>query len=195
MKKTCALILGGLSLAVSMDAFPQAQSTSAAGGGVEDIYIVRSVRESRTFATEFCAAAKTGFSADAGAEDKFTLHSTAARGSDGLVTSSKVKPVGSLHGCFGATADALVFNFYAEGAIGAMTFKGRGQCVWVKRNHPEEGMTPVRCYLDLDEVSSPYTGGLVTSNAINSFQDLGDVSLPRGYTQVGIFTLRLWKRR
>jgi hypothetical protein len=178
-----------------MDASPQAQSKSARGGGVEDIYIVRSVRESRTIATQFCAAEKIGFSAESGAEDKFTLHSTASRGSDGLMTNSKVKPVGSLHACFGPTAEPLVFNFYAEGAVGAVTFKGRGECVWVKRNHPEEGITPGRCFLDLRDISSPYVAGLATSNAINSFQDLGDVSLPRGYMQVGIFTLRLWKRR
>ena len=193
MNRAQALILGGLSLAVSMDAVAQSQGDPT--GGVEDIYIVRSVRESRTFATNFCDPAKTGFSADAGAEDKFTLHSTATRASDGLMTNSKAQPVGSLHGCFGATAAPLVFNFYAEGTLGAITFKGRGECVWVKRNHPEEGMTPVRCFLDLFDVSKPYVAGLATSNAVNSFQDLGDVSLPRGYTQVGIFTLRLWKRR
>jgi len=195
MNRAWALILGGLSLAVSMDAFPQAPSKSPPGKSVEDIYVVRSVRDLRTFASEFCAAARTGFSAESGAEDKFTFHSMATRASDGLMTNSKVQAVGSLHGCFGATADALVFKFYAEGAIGKIAFKGRGECVWVKRNHPEEGIYPTRCFLDLYDISSPYVGGLATSNRINSFQNLGEVSLPPGYTQTDIFTLRLWKRR
>jgi len=129
------LMLGGLSLVVSMDALPQAPSKSAPGKSVEDIYIVRSVREYRSFASAFCAQEKTGFSAEAGAQDKFTFHSTSTRGSDGLMTNSKVQPVGSLHACFGATADALVYKFYGDGVIGATTFKGRGECVWVKRNH------------------------------------------------------------
>ena len=186
-------MLGGLSLVISIDAFPQ--SKGAPSGGVEDIYVVRSVREYRSFASIFCAQEKTGFSAEAGAEDKFTFRSTATRGSDGLMTSANVQAVGSLHGCFGATADPLVFKFYAEGVLGTISFKGRGECAWVKRNYPDEGLTPTRCFLDIHEISKPYVGGLVTSNAINSFQDLGDVSLPPGYTQTGIFTLRLWKRR
>lgn len=193
MNRIWTWMLGGLSLAVSIDAFPQ--SKSAPGSGVEDIHVVRSVREYRSFASIFCARDKTGFSAEAGAEDKFTLYATATRGFDGLMTNGKVQAVGSLHGCFGATANALVYNFYAEGAIGSITFKGRGDCVWVKRNFPDEGLTPSRCFLELHEVAKPYVGGLATSNAMNSFQDLGEVSLPPGYAQTGIFTFRLWKRR
>ncbi len=193
MSSKWALVLGGLSIAVSLDAFPQ--SKGAPSGGVEDIYIVRSVRDSRSFLpSDFCAEARIGFSNGGGAEDKFTFRSTATRDADGLMTNASVKPVGNLHGCFGPTADSLVWKFYAEGAVGAISFKGRGECVQ-KRNVPEEGMTPTRCFLDLYDISNPYVGGLVTSNAINSYQDLGDVSLPAGYTQSGIFTLRLWKRR
>lgn len=135
MNRAWMLMLGGLSLVVSMDALPQAPSKSAPGKSVEDIYIVRSVREYRSFASAFCAQEKTGFSAEAGAQDKFTFHSTSTRGSDGLMTNSKVQRVGSLHACFGTTADALVYKFYGDGVIGATTFKGRGECVWVKRNH------------------------------------------------------------
>lgn len=193
MNRAQALILGGLSLAVSMDAL--AQSQGAPSSGVEDIYIVRSVRDSRSFLpSDFCAEARIGFSNGGGAEDKFTFRSTATRDADGLMTSASVKPVGNLHGCFGPTADPMVWKFYAEGAVGAVSFKGRGECVQ-KRNVPQEGLTPTRCFLDLYELSKPYAGGLATSNAINSYNELGDVSLPPGYTQAGIFTLRLWKRR
>jgi len=194
MNRASALFLGGLSLVVSMDAFPQTQPKSASASRVEDIYIARSVRESRSWPTEFCAEARTGFPTGGGAEDKFTLRSTATRGSDGLMINASVQAIGSLHGCFGPTGDSLVWKFYAEGALGTTTFKGRGECVQ-KKNLPEEGMTPTRCFLDLYDISNAYVGGLATSNAMNSYSDVGDVSLPAGYTQAGIFTLRLWKRR
>jgi len=195
MNRTCALILGGLSLAVSIDAFPQAQSKSASASRIEDIYIARSVRESRGWPTEFCAEARTGFPTAGGAEDKFTFQSTATRGSDGLMTSTSVKAIGNYRGCFGPTPDALTWKFYMEGALGSITFKGRGECAYVKQNYPEEGMTPARCFAELHDLSNGYVGGLMTSNAINSYSNLGDVSLPPGYTQTGIFTFRLWKRR
>lgn len=193
MNRIWVLVLGSMSSALALDAFPQ--SKGAPGGGVEDIYVVRSVRESRSFLpSDFCAQARIGFSNSGGAEDKFTFRSTATRDADGLMTSASVKAVGNLHGCFGPTADATVWKFYAEGAVGSVSFKGLGECVQ-KRNVPEEGLTPTRCFLELYDVSKPYVGGLATSNAINSYSEVGDVSLPPGYTQAGIFTLRLWKRR
>jgi hypothetical protein len=192
MNKARALILSGLSLAVSMDAL--AQSQGAPAGGVEDIYIVRSVRDSRSFPSDFCAETRTGFFAGAGAEDKFTLRSTATRDADGLMTSASVKPVGSLHACIAPAAVPMVLSFYAEGAVGAVSFKGRGECVQ-KRDVPEGGIASIRCFLDIYDVSKPYVGGLATSNAISSSKIVGDESSPPGYTQVGIFTLRLWNRR
>jgi hypothetical protein len=194
MSRAWTLILGGLSLVVSIDAFPQAQSKSAPGSGVEDIYIARAVRESRDWPSAFCAEARTGFPTGGGAEDKFTFRSTATRGSDGLLTNSNVKEIGTLHGCFGPTADPLVWNMYAEGALGTTTFKGRGECVQ-KKDYPEPGMTPTRCSIDLYDLSNGYIGGTATSNAINSYSNLGEWSLPAGYTQIGIYTFRLWKRR
>jgi len=178
-----------------MDAFPQAQSTSAPGKSVEDIYIARSVRESRTWPTDFCAEARTGFFTGGGAEDQFTLRSTATRGSDGLMTDASVKPIGSLHGCFGPTGEPTVWNFFVEGALGTTTFKGRGRCVNGKQGYPEPGTNTSRCFLELSDLSNGYVGGLFTSNAVNSSSNLGEVSAPPGYTQAGIATVRLWKRR
>jgi len=194
MNRACALILGGLSLVVSIDALPQAQPKSAAGKSVEDIYIARTVRESRDFPTAFCAEARTGFPAGGGAEDKFTFRSTATRASDGLLTNSNVKEIGTLHGCYGPTADALVWKMYAEGALGTITFKGRGECVQ-KSNYPEPGMTPTRCFIELYDLPNGYVGGMATANNMNSYTTTGEFSTPTGYTQVGIFTFRLWKRR
>ncbi len=195
MNKAWALMLGGLSLAVSMDAFSQAQSKDALGPSVEDIYIVRSVRESRTWPTEFCAEARTGFFTGGGADDQFTLRSTATRGSDGLMTNGNVQSVGRFHACFGPTGEPTVWNFYVEGALGTTTFKGRGQCVNGRQGYPEPGLQTSRCFLELNELSNAYIGGLFTSNAVNSSSSLGEVSTPPGYTQAGIATFRLWKRR
>jgi hypothetical protein len=193
MNRAQALILGGLSLAVSMDAF--AQSKGASSGGVEDIYVVRSVRESRTWPTEFCAEARTGFFTGGGAEDQFTLRSMATRGSDGFMTNANVQSVGRFHACFGPTGEPTVWNFYVEGALGSTTFKGRGQCVNGKQGYPEPGLQTSRCFLELNELSNAYIGGLFTSNAVNSSSSTGEVSTPPGYTQAGIATFRLWKRR
>jgi hypothetical protein len=83
---------------------------------------------------------------------------------------------------------------YAEGALGTITFKGRGECAQ-KNNYPEPGMTPTRCVIELSELPNGYVGGMATSNAINSYTTTGEFSTPTGYMQVGIFTFRLWKRR
>lgn len=195
MNKAWPFILGGLSLAVLIDAYPQAQSQSASGLGSEDIFIVRSVRESRGAPTEFCAESKIGFTIFNGAEDKFALRSTSTQGSSGLMTNSSVQAVGSFRGCFGPLpADPRIAKFYAEGALGTVNFKGRGECIQI-RDVPEKGMSTARCFLELYDLSSGYVGGFATSNAVNSFMELGESSVPVGYAQTGIFTIRLWKRR
>jgi hypothetical protein len=61
---------------------------------LEDIYIVRSVRESRTtLPTEFCAPTTTNFSA--AFEDQYTLRSTATASSDGRLIDSNAATVGT----------------------------------------------------------------------------------------------------
>jgi len=94
---------------------------------LEDIYIVRSVRESRTtLPTEFCAPTTTNFSA--ALEDQYTLRSTATAISDGRLIDSNAATVGTLHACFGRTSDPSVVNFYAEVVLDRTTFKGIGDC-------------------------------------------------------------------
>jgi hypothetical protein len=195
MNRAWALILSGLSLVASIEAFPQAQSTKAADSRVEDIYIGRSVPESMSSTSEFCAEARTGFPIGAGREYHYSLRSTATRGSDGLMINTNVKAIGRLHACFGSTAEPMVLKFYAEGVLGSTTFKGRGECVYMRKGPPEEGLSPKRCFLDLYDLSNAYVGGLLTMNSLESRASVGEVSLPPGYTQAGIFTVRLWKRR
>jgi hypothetical protein len=73
---------------------------------VEEIYVGRSVSESRTAPTEFCAPAKTGL-ADPVAEGRFSLRSISINASDGRVLDTNVKTIGSGHGCFGPTVSGV----------------------------------------------------------------------------------------
>ncbi len=165
-----------------------------AGDQIEEIYVLRSLRESRGVPTEFCGEDRTRVG-KAGAEDQYTFQSTAIRGSDGLMIDANVKTVGRLHACFGPTPDPTTFSFYAEGSLGAVTFTGRGECRTAKSNYPELGLVVQRCFLELSDLPSGYVGGQLTTNTVNSRKSLGDKSDPPGYTQASIATVRLWKRR
>jgi hypothetical protein len=160
---------------------------------VEEIYILRSVRESRIATpTEFCAQAKTSF--DSYIEDQYTLRSTATRASDGRMVDTNAGTIGSLHGCFGRTSDPATLNFYAEGLLGRTAFKGIGECR-LKSNFPEPGINLARCFLDLSGLPAAYVGGMLTTNSLNSRKLAGMETDPGGYTQVSIVTVRLWKKR
>jgi hypothetical protein len=166
----------------------------AQAGRVEDIYIARSIRESRVTPTDFSTQARTGFGSQI-YEDRFTMQSTATRASDGLMTDDNVNTIGRLRTCNGTTPDSKTTNFYAEGVFGAMTFTGSGQCLTVRPDYPEPGLEVARCFLDLRDVSGGYIGGLLTTNTMRSRQLIGVITDPPGYTQNSIATIRLWKRR
>ena len=190
----CVLILAGLWCMWPAKAFSGSPSDQVGDGRVEDIYVARSVRESRTPPSEFCGEARTG-SPSARVEDQYTFRSTATRGSDGLMIDAGVKTIGRLHACFGSTPDPAVFSFYAEGVLGTVTFTGRGECRTTKQNYPESGMVVQRCFLELSSLPEGYVGGQLTTNTIQSRNLLGDKTDPPGYTQASIAIVRLWKRR
>jgi hypothetical protein len=160
----------------------------------EDIYVVRSLRESRDSPTEFCARSHSGFD-DATSEDRYTFRSISIRVSDGRMMDNDVHSVGRLRACFGNTNDPKLQNFYAEGSLGRITFTGRGECLANKTDYPEAGITGVRCFLDLGGLSAEYIGGELTTNSIRSRKVIGGVSDPPGYTQPSIATIRLWRQR
>jgi hypothetical protein len=189
-----ALILGGLYLALPGEASQSGRSDRASKSRVEDIYVARSMRESRVTPTAFCAEARTGFGSSR-SEDRYTFRSTATRGSDGLMIETNVQTIGSLHACFGSTLDPMLTTFYAEGVLGTVTFTGRGECRNAKQDYPEPGMNVTRCFLELSDLPSGYVGGQLTTNTMGSRNALGEESDPPGYTQPSIATVRLWKRR
>jgi len=166
-------------------------TSAGAGDDVEDIYVVRSLRLSRVQATDFCASSRTGLS-DMDAEDQYNFQSVSTRTADGSITDANVATVGTLHACFGPTADRTRFVFYAEGSLGVVSFTGRGECLMVRQDFPEQGLRLFRCFLNLSDLPDSHVGGHLTTNTITSKQTVGAVSDPPGYVQPSIATVRLW---
>lgn len=158
---------------------------------VESIYVMRSIRESRVPATEFCLESRTGF-AKANFEDKYVFRSIAIRSSDSLVIDAAGAEVAAGHACLGPTDDPAVLKFYMEGVIGSIPYRGTGECRTGRQDYPEPGVTPWRCFLDLHEIPG-HVGGQLTSNTVLTRAIVGEKSDPRGYTQPSIAVIRLWR--
>jgi hypothetical protein len=161
---------------------------------LEEIYIARSLRESRNTPTEWCSNARAGFE-NVTSEDHYTFRSIAVRPSDGRLVDDNVRKIGRLRACFGSTDNPQLQNFYAEGVLGGVGFTGRGECLASKADYPESGITRSRCFLHLDGLPTAYVGGELTTNSIRSRNVVGPLSDPPGYTQPSIATIRLWRRR
>jgi hypothetical protein len=166
----------------------------APDSSVEEIYVVRSLRLSRTTPGTYCAERRTGI-ANAALEDRYDFKAITTRPTDGRVTNASGPTVGHLHACFGGTADSLVEAFYAEGDLNGVRLTGRGECRTEGKESPEPGITPWRCYLDLTGLPVAYVGGQLTTNTVVSRAALGAASDPVGYTQPSIATVRLCKKR
>ena len=189
------LLLGGLTTALPTGARCQTPiSPSKTSAQVEDIYVAHAQRESRSAPTAFCDQNRIGFGR-ALFEDRFTLRSIQTRSADGLVVNADVQTIGNMRVCFGVTADSATLNFHAEGTLAGVAFTGTGECLTVKRDFPERGITVMRCFLDLGILPAGYVGGQLTSNTVLSRVAVGGVSDPEGYTQPSIVTVRLWKQR
>ena len=185
-----------MSLASAADSVAGGQTPSSAARVVdrpEAIYVVRSWRESRIAPTDFCNAARTGFSG-ATLEDRYTFRSVATE-PDGTVRNADVRVVGRLHACFAVPTDSGPIPFYANGSLGDVTFTGRGECRTARTNFPEDGLLVQRCFLMLEGLSHGFVGGHLTANSVNSRQPLGGTTDPAGYTQSSIATVRLWRWR
>ena len=173
---------------------PNHAPSKTSASGVEEIYIARSFRESRTTPTEFCAQSSSGFD-KLTSEDHYTFRSISIQTSNGQMIDNDVQSIGRLRACFGSTADPKLENFYAEGSLSGVTFKGHGECLVSKSDYPEPGIATVRCFLHLSGLPPQYVGGELTTNSIRSRNVLGGVSDPPGYTQPSIATIRLWRKR
>src|SRR5262249_33345685 len=96
-----------VALALSSMAFPQSGRFDREVSSIEEIYIVRSVRESRIAPTAFCDKTKTGFDKSF-AEDQYEFRSTTTRANDGRMIDTDANKIGRGHGCVGRTADGSI---------------------------------------------------------------------------------------
>lgn len=156
---------------------------------VEEIYVLRSLRQTRVAATEFCAVLEAPTS-----EDNYSFFAPSVNSESGQITNAKAKAVGKIHGCFGKSAEAGVFMFYGEFEVSGVTGKANGVCRSGKPDFPEAGLKTFACFFELTGLSAPYIGGQLTTNSVNSKNITGETSDPQGYTQVSIATIRLWKK-
>ncbi len=187
----------GATLLACAGAAPRGDAGAAEPSGMtEDIYVLRSIRESREPTEGACAAAKTGFAPFAAdAERFFSFWSVATDAASGRVVDAKRARVAELHGCFGPTDERARQHFYAEVRLGEIAFRGNGECRALMTDFPEAGLFPVRCQLALDGLPAPFVGGLLTTSTVTSRAAFGGDTEPPGYTQASIATIRLWKAR
>jgi hypothetical protein len=171
-------------------------SDSAPTSALEDIHVLRSVREERVPSQPFCTAERTGFAPGANA-DRFSFWSVTVRPADGRITNPLVHEVGDAWACYGPTPDPRVINFYLEGQVSGLEFRAvGGDCRLMRSNYPEPGLFTYRCVLELVGLPAPYVGGMLTSNTIFSAGAvIGTETVPAGYVQSSIATIRLWRAR
>lgn len=182
-------------MALSACAAP-ARSASAPDSALEDIYVLRSIREQQGPTTNWCAPSRTGFEpSPTDAERFFSFWSVRSRPEDGRVVDAKHARVAELHACFGPTNERARQNFYAEVQLGAISFCGNGECRALMTDFPETGLFPVRCQLILSGLPAPFVGGLLTTNTMTTNAPFGGDTEPPGYTQASIATIRLWRAR
>ena len=181
---------------LSVFAMPSGNAAPRSAPALEEIYILRSIRERHEPVAGWCSSAKTGFDPfPKDAERFFSFWSLRMRSKNGRVVQTKHTRVAGLRACFGATGEPARQNFYAEIKLGSLSFHGNGECLALKIDFPDTGLFPVRCQLILSGLPAPYVGGLLTTNTITSKAAFGGDTNPPGYTQASIATIRLWKSK
>lgn len=187
----------GATLLLCVCAMPSDHAAAAGpSAALEDIYVLRSMRERHPSSDGGCAFAKTGFAPlPIDAERFFSFWSVSSTPEDGKVVDAQHTRVAELHACFGSTDERARQHFYAEVRLGAISFRGTGECLAVRMDFPETGLFPVRCQLILSDLPAPFVGGLLTTSTLTSSAAFGGESEPPGYTQASIATIRLWRAR
>jgi hypothetical protein len=157
------------------------------GNRVEDIYITRNVRTSRTAPTSFCAAA--GFMA---LYDEVYEYHAAETDPSGAMTSTHAKVLGELRACL-VQSDATTALLYGKGILNGVTFTTHGSCIF-RRDLPTSGFIVARCSEELTDLPAEYVGGQLVTNALSSSTPVGPNSSPPGYIQSGVTIFRLWRK-
>jgi hypothetical protein len=110
-----AVIIGVVTL-LSAGAAPSGHAAPRAKAALEEIYILRSIREQREATADWCSSAKTGFEPFAKDADRFFSFWSLRLRADGRVIEAKDKRAAELRACFGATSEPARQNFYAPGS-------------------------------------------------------------------------------
>jgi hypothetical protein len=106
-----------------------AAPVTAQDASLEDIHVLRSIREHQYSMAGSCARSTTGFDPyPADAERHFSFWSVNMQSGAGKVVDAKDERVAELRGCFGPTSDPARQSFYAEIRLGALAFRGTGEC-------------------------------------------------------------------
>ena len=161
-------------------------------GGVEEVYVLRTVRSAHTSgATPECSAAPFTVANDS----VYQLWSMAVQKSDGRITDSHASSPGSFRACIGSLTDRVI-PMYAIFNVGGLNYTGVGECLLTKTPPPVKTLLPLNCVLDLTGLPAPYTGGILVSSTLTPVgRDLPiDAHVP-GYLSTSVVTTRLWKRK
>ena len=193
------LLAATSTLGAHEDAWSQMESAASqsAASQVEEIYVVRTVREKHLRKSEWCTPSRTGFQGPQGEstiEERYSLWTLDIRAIDGRVTNAKQNKAGEGRACIASTTDSSTFDFYAEASVSGIAFKGNGQCAAMRPDFPEQGVVAARCYLELRNLPAGYVGGMLTSNTVAT-RAPGESTDPPGYIQPSIATIRVWRAR
>ena len=186
----------GVAMLLAACARPARNVPPPSGAALEEIYVLRSIREPGEPVANRCSLEHSGlepFPADA--DRFFSFWSVQMQSESGRVTQPKDTRVAELRACFGPTAEPTTQKFQAQIQLGAHAFRGDGECHAVRVNFPQAGLFPVHCWLALSGLPAPYVGGLLTTNTLASRAAYGGESDPPGYTQASVATIRLWKSK
>jgi hypothetical protein len=162
-------------------------------GSVEEVYIFRSIRTVRVVGPEAAELCRSRVEFTSFAHDTSDLVAMTV-GPNGLVTEPKVKVIGTLVTCTGRTINPDVFDFYGEGEINGIRFKGGGDCVRYA-DAPLMGANSVQCRNRATVLNEGYVGGLITSNSLTPTDASPTGTIPPGYLGTSVAVARFWKRR
>lgn len=186
----------GLAILLFACATPSKDVSAQPSAALEEIHVLRSIREHHEPVSGWCSPARTGFEPfSTDAERYFSFWSLQFRPEDGRLIEAKGMRAAELHACFGPTSELPRQNFYAEVELGGVLLIGKGECLALMLDFPEPGLFPVRCHLVLSGLADQLVGGLLTTSTMTSKAAFGGDTDPPGYTQASIATVRLWRKQ
>jgi hypothetical protein len=166
---------------------------SSAATSVEDVYVFRTILTRRLTGPDAVAYCASRVAFTPSANSYLDLVSVGTRAGDGLITQNRLKVIGRLVTCTGTTSNPNVSNFYGEGEIGGVRFRGDGDCTRYE-GAPAVGATSLRCYNRAAVLNAGYSGGLLISNTIAPPDFPATGVVPAGYLATSVAVARFWKK-